>query len=761
MAAESPSSMIDEADSDDEDDLSHVALAERLKKMKMYSITDRFFGRSSLFSFAQQAVEVRNEASGVPNPCGFLCNKRSYFWNMRDWESDFVYKSPPPVYVFPEPDLLASLVATFFEKVHPLYPAIHRQTFERGVRTNKHISDPQFGMVVLGVCALASRYSDDPRVFLDKSHAQGDEGSSAGWKYIIQVPFWRPSLYDRTTMHDLQFLALAALYYVGTSMPQASFHMVGLGLRLAQERGLHRRKGRVRPTVEELTETRTFWCLIATDRLVSSFLGRTAALHDEDIDCDYPVECDDEYWETENPEDSFKQPAGKPPLGSFLTYHLKLCEIIGFMTRTLYSTKKSQILSGLIGSEWETRVVTELDSSLNKWKDALPQHLVWDPLNPDPAFYIQSLVLHCTFQYVQIQVHRPFLSRKDSLALSSLAICTNAARNCSSAAESCVKRQLGLFPNVTMATFLSAMVLTVHFWGSRQSKVVAYDLEREIADIERCRDFMSYAEKRWYVAGRLRDMITEFGLRGGSAFAQAAGAVQSNKRGRQDGTEQPTYIQQLSQIASSSSSGSGSATPSTLVQSPPYPSPYTPPTPMSSASTVYGGGQRQFAQTFTTQSQSSIYIGSGTGGQSSQQQQHPVQQTSHAGDLDLNSLMLAQLGYFQSPGSNFNPMAFTSPQPQHMHLPTPGGYNPSPMESFDHLFPLGPTPAAALGGGSTFGGSLSPAPSIGSQQSQLGMGTDPYDMSTWMSNPQAFSTEFWEAYFATMPAEQGGTGNPH
>lgn len=126
------------------------------------------------------------------------------------WESDFVYKSPPPVYVFPEPDLLASLVKTYFEQVHPLYPAVHRTTFERGVRNNKHISDPQFGMVVLGVCALASRYSDDPRVFLDKSHAQGDEGSSAGWKYIIQVPFWRPSLYDRTSMHDLQYLAVSS-----------------------------------------------------------------------------------------------------------------------------------------------------------------------------------------------------------------------------------------------------------------------------------------------------------------------------------------------------------------------------------------------------------------------------------------------------------------------------------------------------------------------------------------------------------------------
>ncbi|RXW21403.1 hypothetical protein EST38_g4459 [Candolleomyces aberdarensis] len=750
MAAESPSSMIDDTDTDDEDDLSHVALAERLKKMQMYSITDRFFGRSSLFSFAQQAVEVRNEANGTPNPCAFLRNRRPYFWNMRDWETEFVHKTSPPVYVFPEPDLLDSLIALFFERVHPLYPAVHRQTFERGVRDKTHLSDPQFGKVVMTLCALASRYSNDPRVFFDKNHAQGDEGSSAGWKYIVQVPFWEPSLYDRTSMHDLQFFALAAMYFVGSSMPQASFHIVGLAIRLAQERGLHRRKGRVRPTIEELTETRTFWCLIATDRLVSSFLGRTAALHDEDIDCDYPIECDDEYWETEDPEDAFKQPEGKPPLGSFTTYHLKLCEIIGFMTRTLYSTKKSQILSGLIGPEWETRVVTELDSSLNKWKDALPQHLVWDPLNPHPQFYIQSLVLHCTFQYLQIQVHRPFLSRKDSLALSSLAICANAARACSHAAASCVKRQLGVFPNVTMATFLSAMVLTVHFWSSRQSKVT-YDLEKEIADIERCRDFMAVAEKRWYVAGRLRDMITEFSLRGGSAFAQAVAAVPSNKRSRQGGTAQPTYIQQLSQIASPASN-SGSATPSTAIQTPPYGSQYS---PASSASTMYSGA-RQFAQPYaTTQAQNPSYS---SGGQPMQ----PLQQVCQTSDVDLSSLMLAQMGYFQSPGNNFNPMAF-SPQ-QHLHSPEPAAFPQfaEPVGAFDHLFPLGPSPAAALGGtafGGT-GGAMGPTATMGQQQPAMGE-IDPYDMSVWMSNPQAFSTEFWETYFAGNPVEQGGAGNTH
>lgn len=92
------------------------------------------------------------------------------------------------------------------------------------------------------------------------------------------------------------------------------------------------------------------------------------------IDCDYPVECDDEYWEAENPADAFKQPPGKPSYAAAFTYTLKLMEIIGFMSRTLYSTKKSRILSGVVGEEWEQRVVTELDSSLNKWKDSLPAH---------------------------------------------------------------------------------------------------------------------------------------------------------------------------------------------------------------------------------------------------------------------------------------------------------------------------------------------------------------------------------------------------
>ena len=92
------------------------------------------------------------------------------------------------------------------------------------------------------------------------------------------------------------------------------------------------------------------------------------------FDLDYPVECDDEYWEASDPKVAFTQPPGKPSEMTYFIWTLELAEILGFTLRTLYATKKSKMLVGLMGSEWESQVVAELDSSMNKFKDSIPQH---------------------------------------------------------------------------------------------------------------------------------------------------------------------------------------------------------------------------------------------------------------------------------------------------------------------------------------------------------------------------------------------------
>jgi hypothetical protein len=116
------------------------------------------------------------------------------------------------------------------------------------------------------------------------------------------------------------------------------------------------------------------------------------------FDVDLPKDCDDEYWETDDPELAFKQPLGKPSKVAFFISLIRQQEIVAFALRTIvglrvknalrtyrlsfrmltiylqYTIKKSKVLLGFVGQEWEQRVVSQLDSALNQWVDSVPDH---------------------------------------------------------------------------------------------------------------------------------------------------------------------------------------------------------------------------------------------------------------------------------------------------------------------------------------------------------------------------------------------------
>jgi hypothetical protein len=109
---------------------------------------------------------------------------------------------------FPDPALLDTLVGHYFKHVNIELPLLHRPTFERDIAQGLHRRDATFGAVVLLVCAMGSRYSDDPRVQLsdedlfpdadgqpsDANSETGEEmrrrrrpflaAYSRGWKYF-------------------------------------------------------------------------------------------------------------------------------------------------------------------------------------------------------------------------------------------------------------------------------------------------------------------------------------------------------------------------------------------------------------------------------------------------------------------------------------------------------------------------------------------------------------------------------------------------
>ncbi|KAI0741238.1 fungal-specific transcription factor domain-containing protein [Irpex lacteus] len=499
-----------------------------MKNLRINAGHPRFFGKSSSVMFLQTAIMLRHEYTGAEmarlGPEGkkdILPCKRPEFWRAH----------PKPHESFPPPDLLASLVDLYFNKCNLYLPLLHRPTFEQSIADNLHLQDEGFGLVLLLVCALGARFSDDPRVILQGSNSQ----HSAGWEWFRQVQWIRRSLLSPPRLYDLQVACLTAVFLHGSATPQASWTVIGVGIRMAQDVGAHRKKTYTsKKTVEEELWKRAFWCLLTYDRFISSALGRPCAIHDEDFDVDLPVECDDEYWETEDPNKAFKQPAGKPSKIAYFNCLIRQNQILAFALRTIYSINKSKVLLGFIGPRWEQHIVSELDSALNKWIDAVPDHLRWDPNREDPVFLAQSAALYALYYNLQIIVHRPFISsprKPSSLVFPSLAICTNAARSCIHVLDVNYRRNgSASFSNI-MSLFLAGIILLLNIWGGKRAGSVITDPAKEMADVHKAMKMLKALERRWHTAGRLWDIMYELAEVGDLPLPQPS-PQPSNKRDR-------------------------------------------------------------------------------------------------------------------------------------------------------------------------------------------------------------------------------------
>jgi hypothetical protein len=115
---------------------------------------------------------------------------------------------------------------------------------------------------------------------------------------------------------------------------------------------------------------------------------------DISLDVDLPIECDDEYWEVDNPEQAFQQPPDRPSYITSWNMFIKLLDILGFAQRALvrllsasirisasiicfkYAVRRSDFwkATGMSDSEWNAKVVLEIDLSLKKWIESIPSH---------------------------------------------------------------------------------------------------------------------------------------------------------------------------------------------------------------------------------------------------------------------------------------------------------------------------------------------------------------------------------------------------
>ncbi|PBK73286.1 hypothetical protein ARMSODRAFT_930326 [Armillaria solidipes] len=463
----------------------------------------RFFGKSSSAQLAGTAINLKHEYSGKTySPVPFMRWKRPEFWDSKPPDhQDHV------MYTFPEDDLLRSLINLYFERVNILLPLLHRPTFENSISEKLHLQDQKFADVVIFVCAVASRYSDDPRVLFEGEHS----AQSSGWKWVHQVVSTYRLSIRPSTLYDLQFVCLLSQFMLGSSAPYLCWTLVGIGLRVAQDAGVHQRRGRDSPnTVEGELWKRAFWCLLFIDRVASSHMGRPCALLEEEIDVELPVECDDQYWIHANPEEAFKQPAGQPSDISYFNTSLRLSHLLQYCLRTLYLMEKSKKSFGFLRRDWDRQVAAELDASLDSWFDSIPEHLRWDPNQENSTRFNQSASLYILYFQLRILIHRPFIASSKKLTpfhIYSLHMCTNAARSCSRVIDT--HRIRGhMCPMSGFGAFTAGLVLLFNIWYRKRFDH-SFDASHDIDLVHKCMKALEDLSTRGHIGGSSWSILYE------------------------------------------------------------------------------------------------------------------------------------------------------------------------------------------------------------------------------------------------------------
>ncbi|KAJ7505464.1 fungal-specific transcription factor domain-containing protein [Mycena galericulata] len=469
-------------------------LADRFLSISI-GLKRKFFGSASTFALLTHATAVKEEYLGGASTDSSPARTVAH-WELLPWEQEFYDQRP--YYVYPATDLIASLLELYFINVHPTLPILHRPSFERSVVEGLYLKDPKFGAMLLAVLAVASRYSNDPRVLVNGNTL------SSGWKFVAQIQI--VPQYFEPNIDEVQFYCLMTLFTLGTSarQNQLSWLYLGIGVRCLQHRGAHRPPKRSEgQTFEDELWNRAFWSFFMLDGLVTSFLGRPPAIHVEHYDVEPPLEVDDEYWE-----EGFTQPLGKPSQLSYFVHCVRLWEIVGDALRRLYASKKWKTLMGWTGPEWEQGAVAELDSAMNDFLDSIPLHLRWEP-DKSGVFLDQSALLYISYYYIQIVIHRPFAHKATALAAPSLSICISAARSALHIADIWMTRVQQL-PSAFVHTpvFVSAIILLMNIFGSKRAGL-SIDHTKDLAQVGKAREILKFSGSRWQSSGRSCDLLQE------------------------------------------------------------------------------------------------------------------------------------------------------------------------------------------------------------------------------------------------------------
>ncbi|KAF6761218.1 fungal-specific transcription factor domain-containing protein [Ephemerocybe angulata] len=479
-------------------------------------------------SQSQSSSQVRVKLER-PDNSDVAVTRRPQFWKTAPWELglDSGSSSASPTTIsagvvarFPPQDLCETLIDIYFLHSNSTFPLLHRPTFEQQWSEKLHEKDFWFAAGCLMLFSVASRWCTDERVLdlstegrnrtdhsprrrgrddgCDKASEETsqernpqDESSHGKPWWNAGLPFFdaaseviraNANMVHSASLFEVQTLTLMATYLRGTNVFPAAWIINSIGLRRALDAGAHRKQiYRETPTPEDELWKRAFWILVAFDRIGGVILGRSVGIGEEDFDLEFPLEVDDPYWGDTH---GWKQPENVTCTISAFNHFLRLTQVIAFTSRTIYAINKPKVFSGLIKGDWQSEVVTQLNTALEEWTESIPPHLKWSEDISDPLLYNLSATLATTYHLTRLLIYRPFIPpppllppslREEGRAPSStptipfpaLAICLSSARACTRILEHQLRKQSWdtcHIPNFVNAAYVCAGLFLLALW---------------------------------------------------------------------------------------------------------------------------------------------------------------------------------------------------------------------------------------------------------------------------------------------------------
>ncbi|GLB39659.1 putative fungal specific transcription factor [Lyophyllum shimeji] len=407
-----------------------------------------------------------------------------------------------------EHDKLLDLLFKFFMSwCLRIVPDLFLRDMHQSLSTPRSQTPPKTAhyspMLHNALIAVATAFSDDPRIRDIKSR----QAFAANAKSYIESECQQPNI---SVMHALSVLGS---YHSGLGEQTLGYLYFGMSARISQALGLSIDcsawvKSGLISEHDMFDRNWAYWTTFTQDVCWSLYVGRDFSIPSTSDGKRIPIPSVDPQFDSVP---WYHPPSGVPPQPNFLsTTFAASCELLMIARRIM------DVVNGLnnasVRHEVNHELISNIDLKLNTWKSNLSANLDIT-LKSRPTATPHKLMMHCTYWWFFILLHRPFYQRKHRPSdrdIDHVKLCKRAAEN--------IVELLGTWRSLYTLRYAPITLVqavfsagTIYLLGAVQAatglRVAQESLKHALAQAQLCVQYLFEIGKSWQCATNIGEIL--------------------------------------------------------------------------------------------------------------------------------------------------------------------------------------------------------------------------------------------------------------